>query len=142
MPIKFRTAYSERVRMPQFFDKEKITVTICGDTYNQYERIQANDVDTNIYDVMKKYHILPELALEKMQARGGIKAFYGDISEIQERCHSLSDAILAVEDFKQKFENLPSEIREKYGNNLQNALEDYKKQTQVTEQQKNEPKQN
>ena len=124
--MKFRTYESKEI-IRQDFDKDKITVTMCGQTVNQYDRIQAANIDTDIKEVLKKYHCTTDLALEIMQKRGGITGIYEDITQLQEKIQSLPDLIKFKDHVQTEFENLPLEMREKFGHNPESFLQNAQK---------------
>lgn len=132
----------DRNRKQQEFDKEKIFVERCGQKINCFDAIQAANVDTNIYEVMKKYHCQQNDAIELMKERGGEQGIYMDIAELQNQIKDIGDVQKVMQRATMLFEQLPAEIKQKYGNNaveFYNAqekifkdLEDLKKQTEPT----------
>lgn len=119
----------------QDFDREKMTTTKGGNTYNTYDAIQAANVDTNIYEVMKKYHCKEDEAVALMQQRGGVQGIYMDIIEMQKQCTDIADVLNIQKKAQTMFEELPTEIKEKYGNNLTQFLKDVEKQQKQTQTQ-------
>lgn len=118
----------------QSFDREKIFVTKGGHKFNVYDMIQEANVDTDIYEVMKKYHCMEDEAIEIMQAKGGIKGVYGEFVELQESITGFADIQRVQQRAEQMFNELPVDIRQKYGHNLEKFLDDvevWKKQQQV-----------
>lgn len=126
MSLKFRKRGDRKV-VRQHFDKEKIFITKHGQTYNQYDSIQAANVDTNIYEVMKKYHCMADQAEEIMRQKGGMPGVFGDFQELQKQIQNFADIEKVKNRAQKMFEALPLEVREKYGHNLGNFLEDSKK---------------
>lgn len=128
----------------QSFDKDKITVTKAGKTYNQYEFIQTANVDTDIYEVMKKYNLQQDEAVEYMNSKGGIKGIYADLTKFQEECINKGDLTKYQEKANEMFELLPADIKSKYENNLEQFLLDMTKQQQKQQKGENnaEPEQN
>ncbi len=124
--MKFGKRGDRRI-IQQSFDKEKIFITKYGKRYNQYDAIQAANVDTDIYEVMKKYHCTNNEAAEIMKQKGGINGVYGEFVELQNEIQNFAD----IEHIKQKAEDmfyaLPLEVRQKYGHNLGQFLTDVEK---------------
>lgn len=118
----------DRNRKQQDFDKEKIFVERCGQKINCFDAIQAANVDTNIYEVMKKYHCQEDTAAQLMQERGGEQGIYMDIVELQNKIQDVGDIQEVVEKANTMFEQLPAEIKQKYGNN---PKEFYKAQEKI-----------
>lgn len=116
--------FGDRRETRQAFDKEKITLTKAGQTYNVYDAIQAANVDTDIVEVMKKYHCQQDEALAFMEKKGGMKGIYADFAQMQEEATTFPEIFALKKHADQTFANLPSEIREKYGNNLEKFFED------------------
>lgn len=118
----------------QHFDKEKIMLTKAGKTYNVYDAIQAANIDTDIHEVLKKYHCTTDEAVEFMKQKGGMQGIYGEFTELQEKCKSLGDAIKLKEHADELFYNLPIDVRNKYGHDLSKFFKDLeenaKKQTE------------
>lgn len=110
--------YGDRNRKQQSFDREKITITKGGNTVNVYDQIQANNVDTDIYEVAKKYHMIADEAAEFMKEKGGQQGIYMDIREIQDKIQNIGDVQQVANQAQELFEQLPVEIKQKYGNNL------------------------
>lgn len=123
----------ERHPQQQEFDRKKITLTKAGETYNVYDAIQAANVDTDIYEVLKKYHCTTDQAVEYMQNKGGIKGVYQDIVELQNKAQNLADIFEIQQEAQMKFDLLPVEIKQKYGNNLSEFLTEMQKENKETE---------
>lgn len=118
----------DRNRQQQDFDKEKIFVERCGQKINCFDAIQAANVDTNIYDVMRKYHCQQDEAVQLMQARGGEQGIYADVIELQRRIQDIGDVQQVMQRATMLFEQLPAEVKQKYGND---AITFYKSQDQI-----------
>lgn len=123
----------ERVKIQQSFDKEKIFVTKQGQKINCFDAIQAANVDTNIYDVMQKYHCQENEALELMKARGGEQGIYADIVELQNQIKDIGDVQAVAQKAQRLFEQLPTEIKSKYGNDLNEFFKEQKKAKEAEE---------
>lgn len=119
--------YGDRDRKQQAFDKEKITITKAGVTVNVYDQIQAANVDTNIYEVMKKYHLNEDEAVQFLQEKGGEQGIFQDIRALQENIKDIGDVMQTAQKAQEMFENLPNEVKQKYGNNLVNFFHEQKK---------------
>lgn len=107
----------------QSYDIKKITATKCGKTYNVYDAIQAANVDTDIKEVMKKYHCNNDTAAEIMLQRGGLNGVYADIFELQEKAQDLPSLMQLKDHIQKEFDNLPLELRQKFGNSPEEFLE-------------------
>lgn len=118
----------------QSFDKENITITKGGKTYNVYDAIQANNVDTDIYEVLKKYHCTEEQGIEYMNEHGGVKGVYEDICNLQKRGSTLADFLDIQSEAQSMFEQLPVEIKQKYQNNLADFLKENAKKENAKKQ--------
>lgn len=125
---------------PQEFDREKIFIEKGGQKYNVYDAIQAANVDTEIYEVMKKYNCMEDEAQKFMEKNGGMKGIYADLSILMNNAQTLGDIMAIQRDAEQKFNNLPVEIREKYGQNLEQFLLDVEKESKKLAEQKAEIK--
>lgn len=91
----------------QNFDKEKITITKAGKTYNVYDMIQEAREDTEIYATLEKYGCIDKMTLNAELMYGDFRNFL-DLRGMQEQ------NIAA----KNMWNNLPWEIRAKFGNNI------------------------
>lgn len=120
---KFRK-WGDRNPVQQEFDREKITITKAGVTYNVYDSIQEANVDTDIVEVMKKYHCQQDDAIKFMEQKGGMKGIYADFAQLQEKAQTIPDLFVLKQHSDELFANLPSEIREKYGCNLEEFFKD------------------
>lgn len=128
--------YGDRNRKQQSFDREKITITKAGVTVNVYDQIQANNVDTDIYEVAKKYHIMPDEATELMKEKGGQQGIYLDIREIQDKIKDIGDVQEVANKAQELFEQLPVEIKQKYGNDLSLWYKDQEKKYNKDQEEK------
>lgn len=137
MTTKF-AKYGDRNRKSQTFDRKNIFVEKCGKKINCYDAIQAANIDTNIYEVMKKYHCTEDQAAEYMKEKGGVQGVYADIRELQTKMQDIGDAIGLVQTAQQMFENLPVEVRKKYGHNLEVFLKEQEKARKAEETSKGE----
>lgn len=117
----------DRKIVQQNFDKEKIMLTKAGKTYNVYDAIQAANVDTDIYEVLKKYHCSTDQAVEFMKEKGGMQGIYGEFAELQTKCQSMQDVLSLKQKADELFYNLPVEVRSKYGHNLEEFFKDLEK---------------
>ena len=120
--MKFQK-YGDNLTHAQSFDREKITAIKCGQKYNVYDAIQAANIDTDINEVLKKYHCSTDTALEIMKQKGGIEAVYSDVVTLQENLKTGADLIMFKEKLDEQFYNLPVEMREKFGHNPKDFLE-------------------
>lgn len=131
---KFRK-WGDHNPVQQHFDREKIMLTKAGQTYNVYDAIQAANIDTDIVEVMKKYHCQQDDAVEFMKKRGGMTGIFADFAKMQEQAQSLPDIFALKQHSDELFANLPSDVREKYGNNLEEFFKDlHEKATELTAQ--------
>lgn len=126
--------WGDRERKSQNYDKEKITLTKAGKTYNVYDYIQAANVDTDIYEVMKKYHCMESEAVKIMEEKGGEKGIFLDIRALQGKIQDIGDVQKVAQEAQEMFENLPAEIKSKYGNDLSLWFEEQKKKEKEAEQ--------
>lgn len=115
----------------QTYDRKKIKAKKCGKEYNVYDEIQAQNIDTDIKEVLKKYHCSMDAAIEIMQSRGGVVGIYSDIVELQEKAQDLPSLMKLQNYVQEQFDQLPLELKQKYGNNpeefLKNAEIEFKK---------------
>lgn len=95
----------KRTRMAQSFDKNSITLTKAGKTYNVYDKIQENREDTEIYPTLEKYGCIDRMMLD---AQG----VYADFQEFKGLREMKEQQIKADE----MFYNLPLDIRIKFQN--------------------------
>lgn len=107
---------NDRERHSQSFDKEKISITKAGKTYNVYDFIQEGRDDTEIYPTLEKYGCIDKLKM--------------DTQEVYNNFSKLSDMRDIIEQKKEAdliWENLPLEVRSEFGNNQQEFLRDGEK---------------
>lgn len=120
---------SERERVQQHFDKDKIMLTKAGKTYNVYQAIQEAREDTEIMPTLLKYGCIDKLGMDP-------KAVYADITNIQNNLRNVIDQQIEAEKL---WESLPIETRMKYNNStrefMERAPEDLKKQIEEIEKQ-------
>lgn len=126
----------------QDFDREKIFIEKAGKKINVYDAIQAANIDTEIYEVMKKYNCVENEASKLMEERGGMKGIYADLSVLMANAQTLGDIMNINKKAEQMFNELPSEIREKYGQNLEQFLIDVETSSKKLEKQKEQIKEN
>lgn len=101
---------SERIRMPQNFDKTKIFIEKCGKKINVYDMIQAANEDCEIYEVLEKYG-----CIDKIQRND--EKMYADMTLLQNE-KGLRGLIEQKQAAEKMFYNLPLEIRAEYNNNI------------------------
>lgn len=104
---------SERERVQQHFDREKIMLTKAGKTYNVYDAIQEAREDTEIMPTLRKYGCIDRLGIDKEKV-------YGDLTNIQENLRNVIDQ---QNEANKLWESLPIETRIKYNNNVREFLE-------------------
>lgn len=90
------------------FDKEKITVTKAGQTYNVYEMIQANRDETEIYKVIEKYGTIQPMCMD-------VGKVYGQFKEM-----TLMDVLGQQKVVNDMWLNLPLEVRDEFNNDIHN----------------------
>lgn len=131
----------DRNTIYQKFNPKTICFKKAGTTYNNFEFIQAANVDTDIKEVIKKYNCSVDEAAEFMKKKGGMQGIYGEFQELQAQCQSLADIIQLKDKADKMFYNLPTEIRDKYGNNLEQFFKDLttKKEEPVKEPEQTKP---
>lgn len=104
--IKPFTETKERSeKYAQNFDKEKITITMKGQTFNMYDYIQAGREDTEIYPTLEKYGNLQPLErpAEDIIADFSANMDLRDLAEQENRLRTLFDNLPLKE--KQIFKN-------------------------------------
>lgn len=137
--MKFNTAYEHQKSsdFDQKFDREKIFVIKKGQKINVHDAIQAANVDTDIYDVIKKYGCLPDEAAQFMSGNNvdikKIAEYFKetDLTAVQENCKTFGDVKKLNDLAQQRFEELPPEIKQTFGNDvnvLEQNIELYQKQ--------------
>lgn len=95
--------YNDRQREQQNFDKEKITLTKAGKTYNVYDMIQEARTDTEIYPTLEKYGCLDKIICD-------IPEVYADLTKAME----LRDIYEQQKKAEELWYNLPLEIRKDF----------------------------
>lgn len=104
MKFKFMTW---RERAQQSFDKDNITLTKAGKTFNLYDAIQEAREDTEIYATLEKYGCIDRMILDK-------EAVYADFGELK-TLRDLKDQQIKAQNM---FYNLPLETRNKFNNDM------------------------
>lgn len=94
-------------RYTQSFDKDKITLTKAGVTFNVYDKIQEAREDTEIIPTLKKYGCIPVQGYDS-------EALYQDFTQAQDLRGALDRKIAAENAFYQ----LPVEVRREFDNNI------------------------
>ncbi len=100
--------YQKRQRQQQAFDKDNITLTKAGVTYNVYDKIQEAREDTEILPTLKKYGCI----------EGHIKV---DADKLYNDFTAYSDLRGVLEQKKQAeamFYALPLDVRQSFNNNI------------------------
>lgn len=115
--------YGDRDPKPLKMDIKNITLTKAGRTFNVFDAIQAANVDTDIYEVMKKYHCVADEAAQYMEEHGGEKGIYMDIRAIQQQIQDLGNIHDIARRAQEMFDALPTEIKSKYGDNLDGFMQ-------------------
>lgn len=93
----------------QSWDREKITIKRYGKEINLYDYIQSNKGDSEIEECLKKYGTLEPIQINN-------KEVYGEIKE----AITLESSLNLEIKLKEIYNNLPAEIKEKFGNNYYN----------------------
>lgn len=131
---KYRVAYKcYSSKHVQNFDKEKISLTRCGKTFNLYDFIQSNREDTEIYPTLEKYG-----CIDRMQVTA--EGTYKDITNAMD-LRGLYDQEVEL---KNIFESLPLEERRYFNHDFynfkENGLKYYeeKAQKEIAERQAHE----
>ncbi len=103
-----------RKRMSQSFDKEKITLTMAGKTFNLYDKIQEGREDTEIYPTLEKYGCLPNEFKSDAEVMNYLA---GHVQEFDKKydLRDVSDQKIMAEKL---FYNLPLNIRNKFDNDI------------------------
>ncbi|MBO4675282.1 MAG: hypothetical protein J5601_04265 [Elusimicrobiaceae bacterium] len=110
----------ERAKFQLNFDRKKIFVIRNGKKINQYDEIQANNVDTDIYAVIEKYHGDERAAIEAMKSN--IPLMYGEFQNMD-----LKDLELRHKKNLEMWNDLPLTIREQFHNNPNEFAKDGEK---------------
>lgn len=118
--MRFNNAYDKTRDVAQTFDRKKITLVKAGKEFNVYDFIQANNIDTNIYEILEKYNctadITPSQAGALINNSNKMNSLFGDFSKLQEIGDS-RDIINYQNKANEMFLSLPLEIRSKFNNN-------------------------
>ena len=103
-------------RFNQDFDKEKITLTKAGKTFNMYDFIQEGREDTEIMPTLEKYGCIPVQQVDSA-------SMYQDFTAAQD-LRGVLDRKIAAEN---AFYNLPVEIRREFDHNIDNFMKNGEK---------------
>lgn len=116
---KFAKTNSEKYRRKttQTFDPEKIMVTQKGVTFNVYDRIQEFEPSTNFYKVLETYNCTKDEAVERMKGR------FTELKEVVDMGKSYAEHLMEINKAKAEFEALPVNVKQKFGNNIINFIE-------------------
>lgn len=104
--MKFKCTNDWRERKQQTFDKDKITLKKAGKEFNVYQWIQEAREDTEVIPTLEKYGCIDRMILNKEE-------MYGDFTNFKD-LRGLNDQI---RESQRMFDNLPAEIKKKFGNN-------------------------
>lgn len=102
-----RVQNRDRKQFAQEFDKENITITKAGKTFNVYDKIQAEREDTEIYPTLEKYGCLDKIMLNEKD----LFIEWKKMSDLR----SLKDQQIQAE---QMWNMLPWETRQEFGNDM------------------------
>lgn len=105
-----------RKRAAQSFDKENITLTKAGKTFNVYDKIQESREDTEIYPTLEKYGCIDRMMLDHQGIYDDFTK-YGELRDIKEQ-QKLAN---------QMFYDLPLEVRQKFNNDISVFMKDGQK---------------
>lgn len=105
-----------RKRATQSFDKEKITLTKAGKTFNVYDKIQEGREDTEIYPTLEKYGCIDRMMLDHQGIYDDFTK-YGELRDIKEQ-QKLAN---------QMFYDLPLDVRQKFNNDISVFMKDGEK---------------
>lgn len=103
-------------RFCQDFDREKITLTKAGVTFNVYDKIQEAREDTEIIPTLKKYGCIPVQGYDSA-------SLYQDFTQAQDLRGVLDRKIAAENAFYQ----LPVEVRREFDNNIDRFMKEGEK---------------
>lgn len=120
-----------RERKQQHFDKDKITLKKAGKEFNVYQYIQENREDTEVIPTLEKYGCIDRMILNKEE-------MYQDFTNFKD-LRTLNDQIRKADEM---FNNLPIEIKQKFGNNKSMFMAEGEKwlaEEIKKEQEKNKP---
>lgn len=112
MSIKYKKR-GTRERMPQSFDKEKITWKRAEGEMNVYDFIQAGREDTEIYPTLEKYGSIDVMKIN----RGTAEELYQDFTDIQE-LGGYRGVLEYQQKAKEMFYRLPHDIRKEFDNDI------------------------
>lgn len=121
----------KRTRMAQDFDKDSITLTKAGKTFNVYDKIQENREDTEIYPTLEKYGCIDRMMLNT-------QGVYADFQEFKGLREMKEQQIKA----DQMFNSLPLDVRIKFQNDKNLFMRDgekWVKELIKAEEEKNKP---
>lgn len=113
--VKFKPII-KRTRMAQSFDKNSITLTKAGKTYNVYDKIQENREDTEIYPTLEKYGCIDRMMLDT-------QGVYADFQEFKGLREMKDQQIKADE----MFYSLPLDVRIQFQNDKNLFMRDGEK---------------
>lgn len=105
-----------RKRMSQSFDKDNITLTKAGKTFNVYDKIQEGREDTEIYPTLEKYGCIDRMMLDH-------QGIYDDFT----RYGTLRDLKEQQKMAEQMFYDLPIETRQVFNNDINQFMKDGQK---------------
>lgn len=120
-----------RERKQQQFDKDKITLKKAGKEFNVYQWIQEAREDTEVIPTLEKYGCIDRMILNKEE-------MYQDFTNFKD-LRTLNDQIKKADEM---FNNLPIEIKQKFGNNKSMFMAEGEKwltEEIKKEQEKNKP---
>lgn len=107
-----------RQRNPQSFDKNTISLTKAGQTFNVYDKIQEGREDTEIYPTLQKYGCIDRMMLNKEDIYQDFKNF---------KNISLRDLKAQQQLANNMWQKLPLETRQKFNNDKNVFLKDGEK---------------
>lgn len=99
-----------RNRNAQNFDKDNISITKAGKTYNVYESIQEAREDTEIYPTLERYGCIDRMQLNIQDT----EKYYQDIRELKDLRGTLDQQIKATE----MWNALPLDVRAQFGHSM------------------------
>lgn len=108
---------AERAKFQLHFDRKKIFIIRNGKKINQYDEIQANNIDTDIYKVIEKYHGEESQAIEAMKKN--FPLMYGEFQNMD-----LKDLQLRHQKTLEMWNDLPVSVREQFHNNMNEFAKD------------------
>lgn len=126
--MKFQTAYSNAKIEGQEFDRKKMNYIKGGQEYNRFDEIQEANVDTNIYEVLEKYNLKPNIenAQKLLNNQNRMKGIFDDVTEIQ-HLGSIGEIKMAQNRARELFDNLPIDIRKEFDNDYSKFIKDGEK---------------